>query len=139
MKNEKDIKPASLGRPTNLGAERIEYRPNNSSVIKGRCSLHAASDDNTSAQKSIVVYGDGSVSSPDGAFHTGRLEIRLDDMDAAMLAAELINQLSGPYLTRLYAGLDPQRAKVFKAFRHQFRVDVEADVHAFDLATDYVR
>ena len=143
-----NVEPVNLGRPgdpkspntpkKNLAAERRTYRPSSRDTIKVRGAFSAAIDEST-PQTPIIVFADGSVSPADGSFHNGRIELRLDDRSAAMLAADLINQLSGPYLTVLYGGADPLRANVFKAFRHQFREDVSADVNAFDMATDYIR
>lgn len=142
----KYVEPVNLGRPNpkptpakteRKGARRNEYRPAAGDPIKCRILPRVAIDETSSAQNPVVIYGDGLVVSF-GEIKTGRIEIRLDDRAAALLAAELINHLSGPYLTTLYAGEDLQRGLVFKAFRDQFIADVEADLEAFDNASDYV-
>lgn len=133
------VNPITLGRPAQpkrLGKTEIPYNAPRIAPTKVNANLGAALLPGD-PQRAIVLHGYGSVSKDGEILSTGPVEIALDDLGAANLAAELINQLSGPFLTCLYAPLETQRATVFKAFRAQFLEDVRDYTDAFDKATDY--
>lgn len=130
-------KKLNLGRPTdNKGAQRRQYVPAQSADVISVRMTPSAAGDASEPQRAIVIYGDGTVSAGDD-LKSGRVEMRLDDRDAALLASDLINQLSPSYLATLYSGLDPKRGNIFKAFRCQFRQDTAGDSEAFMMAAEY--